>query len=189
MATFESGFRPFHGSRETLKARQGRKQTFSFPPQSPSSYVSPRSFPSSLCRALYPHWNKPPAWPHMSNPGVSPPSLSLGASRQSASRQSTSLLPGQLCEPGSWKTIRICLVLNKRDMRSESRGRRKNQADPCEIPWFQFTGTWGDSFQFQWTRLSFLEGEVLTFRLKADKRSLNHKSWCTFRMSKGWEKG
>lgn len=79
----------------------------------------------------------------------SAPQACLGASRQSASRQSTSLLPGQLCEPGSWKTIRICLVLNKRDMRSESRGRRKNQADPCEIPWFQFTGTWGDSFRFQ----------------------------------------
>lgn len=81
------------------------------------------------------------------------------------------------------------LPLNACELRCERGWREKTKADLCEIPGFQFTGTCGNSFRFQSIQFSFLEGEALTSGLKTHKRSLNHKSRCTFKLSRGRERG
>ena len=56
-------------------------------------------------------------------------------------------------------------------------GEEKNELELCEI------------WQFQFMQVSLLWREILTFRLKEVKRSLNHIIWRTFRLSRGGERG
>ena len=68
-------------------------------------------------------------------------------------------------------------------------GEEKDELELCEIWQFQFPGLWVHFFQFQFMQVSLLWREILTFRLKEVKRSLNHTIWRTFRLSQEGERG